>query len=482
MENFSDIAGGGEIRSAARRSLLPWIAAHVLGGALLAWVAVANGYPMIFADTGGYLRVGNEFHYLPDRPITYGLLIAPFARFLGLWAIVVLQGLFASWLIGEVLVAVTGRRSAPILVLHISALAALSSLPWFVGQIMPDLFTALMALTLYLLIFVPYSYLRAWTMAALLAGQIAMHLSNIPVVAALIATGGALLVWRHGWKAALCAVAPALAALILALLGLCSINLLVVHSFRPSQESSQFLVARSFDGKIGQPVLDRICRAEKWRMCDVRTFVEDPARPLPGQDYLWAPDSPRGPLKALDPERLGAEEGAFVKRVLREDPVGTVRVAASGWRDQLFRARAGDGMIAYAPHMQVVQQIRRYLPDEVAGFEASRQNNGTLQRLAAAPDRAIGLLLLLLAPFVLWFSVRRGDERMSAFVIVVLMTVFTNAAVCGILSGPSDRYQSRVLWLVMLMGLIACTRKESRRENGRQFRGPEARGLPVSDS
>ncbi|RZL85439.1 MAG: hypothetical protein EOP66_01435 [Sphingomonas sp.] len=453
-----------------RGSLLPWVAAHVVGAALLAWVAEVNGFPMLFADSGGYLRVGNEFHYLPDRPITYGLLIAPFARLLGLWAVVVLQGLFTSWLISEVLVAVTGRRSVPVLVLHISALAALSSLPWFVGQIMPDLFTALMALTLYLLIFVPHSHLRGWTMATLLAGQIAMHLSNIPIVAALIATGGALLMWRGGWRGALHGVAPALAALLLALLGLCSINFLVVHSFRPSQESSQFLVARSFDGGIGQPVLDRICRAEKWRMCEVRTFVRDPARALPGQDYLWAPDSPRGPLKALNPERLGAEEGAFVRRVLREDPVGTARVAVLGWRDQLFRARAADGMIAYAPHMQVVQQIRRYFPDEVAAFEASRQNNGTLQRLAAAPDRAVGLLLLLLAPLVLWYAVRRGDERMSALVIVVLVTVFTNAAVCGILSGPSDRYQSRVLWLVMLMGLIACTGRDPRFTKEPQFR------------
>lgn len=55
------------------------------------------------------------------------------------------------WLIGQVLVAFTGRRTAPILVLYLSALAAVGSLPWFVGQITPDLFTALMAMTPYLL-------------------------------------------------------------------------------------------------------------------------------------------------------------------------------------------------------------------------------------------------------------------------------------------------------------------------------------------
>ena len=46
------------------------------------------------------------------------------------------------------------------------------------------------------------------------------------------------------------------------------------------------------------------------------------------------------------------------------------------------------------------------------------------------------------------------DERMktiliaSGFVIVVLLA---NAAVCGALSGPHDRYQARIAWIVALL-------------------------------
>ena len=60
-----------------------WPAAIVAGALLLQWVAIANGFPLLFADSGGYLRVGTELHYLPDRPIVYGLMIAPLARIAG---------------------------------------------------------------------------------------------------------------------------------------------------------------------------------------------------------------------------------------------------------------------------------------------------------------------------------------------------------------------------------------------------------------
>jgi hypothetical protein len=448
----------GGARAVPRGPLPAWIAAHAIGAVLVSWIALANGYPMLFSDSGGYLRVATEFRFLLDRPITYGLLIAPFAHALGLWAVVAAQALFATWLIGQVIVAITMRRSAAMLVVTMAVLAAVSSLPWFTGQIMLDLFTSLLALTLYLMMFGPGSRLRAWLLAALATALIALHLSHIPLTAALIGTGGAILLWQDGARAAVRGVVPAVAALLVAILGLCTVNLIVVDSFRPSLESNQFLVARTFDGGTGQPVLARICRTETWRLCTVRGFVSDPRRVQPGQDYLWSPDSPRASLEIASPVAFRAEEGAFARRVLHDDPAGTLRIAAQGWRDQLIQARAADGMIAYRPRMLVVQQVHRYFSGFGGAFDTSRQQRGTLQRLAMVPDRMIALLMILAAPFVLWTAIRRGDRRTAALVIVILVTVLANAAICGILSGPSDRYQSRVLWLLVLIGIFGIER------------------------
>lgn len=431
-----------------------WIGAHAIGSVLLTWVAVANGYPLLFADSGGYLRVGTEFHNLLDRPITYGLLIAPLAGVFGLWAIVILQAVFTSWLVGEVLVALMKRRSAAMLIMVLAALAGASSMPWFVGQIMPDLFTPLMALTLFLLVFAPGVGWRTWMLATLLTGQIALHLSHIPIAAGLTIVSGMLLCLQEGCRTAVRGVAPAMAALLVAVTGLCTVNFVFAGGFQPSMDSNQFLVARTFDGRIGQRVLDRMCLTERRLLCEAKAFVENPRRVLPGQDYLWASDSPRSGLEARNPDVFRAEAGTFARRVIREDPAGTLRVALRGWRDQLVRARAGDGMISYQPQMQVVQQIYRHFPGDRPIFNASLQQRNALQKLAAVPDRMIGLLIALMTPFTLWLAIKRGDHAQVALITVILATIFGNAAVCGILSGPSDRYQSRVMWLLVLLGSV----------------------------
>lgn len=457
-------AGGQDVRGAALsderdRALPLWLLAHVAGAAMLLWVALLNGFPLLFADSGAYLRVGTELYYPLDRPVSYGLLIWPFARIAGPWAVVIAQALFATWVVGLALSAIMGRRAPLTLAGTMAALAALSSLPWFAGQVMPDLFTGLMALVMFTMIFAPMPGWRGWAMAALLAGLIALHLSHLPIAAALIVAGGLLTGWRMGAQPALARVAPAAAALALALAGLCAVNLAATHVARPVLQSDKFLVARLLDGHVGQPVLDRLCAREQWRLCAIRAYADNPRRTLPGQDYLWAADSPRAALEHTGPSAFRAEEAAFARRVMREDPAGVTRLALIGWRDQLLRARPGDGLIAYPPQMQVARQIHAHFPASAAAFDASLQQRGALQRWAAmTPDRTIAMIIVLLTPFVVRDAARRGYWMLVALSVTVLTTIIANAAVCGALSGPADRYQSRVLWLLPMLGLVAAVR------------------------
>jgi hypothetical protein len=46
--------------------------------------------------------------------------------------------------------------------------------------------------------------------------------------------------------------------------------------------------------------------------------------------------------------------------------------------------------------------------------------------------------------FALWF----GARREAAFLGFVLTALIGNAIVCGALSNPHDRYQSRLIWIV----------------------------------
>ncbi len=61
--------------------------------ALLAFSAgaIANGYPLIFYDTGTYLRTGIELRFPTDRPVFYGLFLLPLHLKLSLWPVVAAQ-------------------------------------------------------------------------------------------------------------------------------------------------------------------------------------------------------------------------------------------------------------------------------------------------------------------------------------------------------------------------------------------------------
>ena len=61
---------------------------------------------------------------------------------------------------------------------------------------------------------------------------------------------------------------------------------------------------------------------------------------------------------------------------------------------------------------------------------------------------------LLLLPLMLLWAMRRRQWSLIGLTGLVVATLLLNAAITGDLSGPDDRYQSRVLWLLPL--LAAC--------------------------
>jgi hypothetical protein len=42
---------------------------------------------------------------------------------------------------------------------------------------------------------------------------------------------------------------------------------------------------------------------------------------------------------------------------------------------------------------------------------------------------------------------------------IIFIGVVLNAAICGVLSGPYDRYQARVIWLVPFAAALALYRQ-----------------------
>lgn len=458
-----------------RRRVAEQLGVHLLSALLMMWVCFLNGFPLMGVDSGSYMRTGFEFRYSIDRPLTYGLLIMPFERSLGLWAIPFAQGLLSTWLIGRLLKALFGTSSPLRLLCVMLFLAAASSLPWVAGQLLPDIFAPLVGIVIFLLVF-GRSILPRWERRLLpfvLAAMIATHMSHLALGASMIVVTLALgLLFGPSKRQVLTGSASAVGALFLALIGLSSVNAAAGNGFRPSVMTNSFLLVKLLNERLAQQPLDQMCAGEDLLLCRIVPGLNDPRSALPGQDYLW---DTRYKLtmvggKALEVannNRLLEEEARLVRRTLATRPLAVISQAMAEWGKQIVVTEVGDGLWVYGPEMAVNQQIHAHFPSQVSAWSRSLQQTGRIPAFAYSPDIWISALIALLIPVIVWWARRRGDRAIAAFAAQALSLVLINAAVCGMLSWIIARYQSRVLWLLPLVGIIVLIRLwEVRRARG----------------
>ena len=107
------------------------------------------------------------------------------------------------------------------------------------------------------------------------------------------------------------------------------------------------------------------------------------------------------------------------------------------------------------PHTYAI--IERYLPRQTGAMRAARQQHWQLNFPAVNRVHvpvALGSMLALLAILGHACWRRRGDD-MTLLAATVSLAVLGNAVICGVISGPHDRYGARLAWLATFAVLVA---------------------------
>jgi len=422
---------------------MPALLSILAGAALLAWPAILNGYPLLFSDTGALMDMGFQLDAGWDKPWVYGPLLAASSLGLTLWGPVAAQTLVTSWALW-LTQAVLGPRNATIHLIVCATLAATSAAPWFTSLLMPDVFAPLVALTLFVLAFGAgrISRLEHWGIAALATVAIAAHLAHLVVAAGCIAAI-ALLQWRSAWRAA----APLLAALAWLMLT----NAVAHGVIAVSPYGSVFALARLVGDGPGRDYLDQVCPDPALRLCAWQGRLS-----ADSDEFLWAP---YGPMWAdgFGPFRLAPEAAYLVPRIIAAYPAATLQAAAANTGRQLLRNTVSDILAPDYLDAAVLPRIKAFLPAaETTRYNAALQSRGLLAP-AAAPFAVMHAALLLAgtAATLALLLHRRTDPALRALAAVALTALLANAFATGALSGPHDRYQARIAWLVMLPPLLA---------------------------
>ena len=116
-------------------------------------VAMWNGFPLVFYDTGAYLVEGLKGAFLVERSPVYSLFLAATGSAVSLWPVIALQSALTAYVIWEVArIEVPGLSTAGFCVIGLG-LSLLTGIGWYTAQIEPDCMTALVVLGAYLLLF-----------------------------------------------------------------------------------------------------------------------------------------------------------------------------------------------------------------------------------------------------------------------------------------------------------------------------------------
>lgn len=425
--------------------------AMLMAGLLLAWPAFWNGYPLIFADTGTYLGQAILFYLGWDRPPFYSFFLHALHWRLSLWPVPLVQGLLTAHLLW-LLLRVLNMPGAVPLIGTSALLAVATGLPWFAAQLMPDLFTGLTILALWLLGFAGMRISRGERVYLTLfaAGATAVHLSHLPLAIGLALLGCGLAWLRQSAAQGILTAARMALPSVMAALALMGVNAVGHGRASVSPFGSVFVAARLLEDGPALHALQARCPESGWRICDLLGQL-----PVPANDFLWRPDGLlRGALGGG--KAWGREASEIVAATLSEDRGGVLLSALANSLRQLAMFDTGDGLGPWLDLPGPEPLIADFFPWEHDSFVASRQAHGRLLDDAedfAPLHRVLAWAGLLLLPTTVLLC--RRHLPALALCVMVLGAAAGNALITGGLSGPNHRYQARLAWLFPLAPALA---------------------------
>ncbi|MEA2868073.1 MAG: hypothetical protein QOE39_2788, partial [Bradyrhizobium sp.] len=203
------------------------------------------------------------------------------------------------------------------------------------------------------------------------------------------------------------------------------------------------------DGIVTRYLRDH-CPEQQLKLCPYRDEL-----PATADEFLWG----NSMFNALGRfQGMNDEMGFIVRRSLAEHPLWQAEAALVATAQQLADVATGEGTNGWIPHTYGI--IERYLPAQLAPMRAARQQHWDIN--FAAINRihvpvALASMLAVVAIFASAIRRRRLDD-LPLLAATVSLALLGNAFVCGVISGPHDRYGARMVWIATLVALIAAIR------------------------
>jgi hypothetical protein len=414
-----------------------------------------NGYPLLQWDTGGYLARWYEGYLVPSRSTVFGLYLH-YGESFGFWINLAVQSLATLWLL-QLTLRVLGLMQTFRFV-AISLLLILSTaLPWLASMLLTDIFAGLSVLSLFLLVVAGprTSVLEKISLFVFTAFAAATHSATLGVLLGLCVAG-----WMArpllGRRLPIAGLAQASLTIVAGGLMLVSANHALSGKWAWTPGGYGVAFGRMMQDGIVARYLNDHCPRERYKLCPYRNEL-----PATADEFLWG----KSMFNTLGRfEGMNDEMGTIVVHSLTDYPAWQAGAALKAMGQQLLHVATGEGTNGWIPHTYGV--IERYIPAQVAQMRAARQQHWAVNfddvNWLHVPV-ALASMLALVVLLALSLRNRRLDD-LTLLAATVGLALLGNAFICGVISGPHDRYGARMVWVATFVVLMALARRLSNDE------------------
>lgn len=323
-------------------------------------------------------------------------------------------------------------------------LALLTTAPWFGSFAMPDILgaAAVLSMVLYFVYLGKLNLFEKLSIAAITAFAVTAHPANVLLVAALAGIGGLerlIRDFRANRPFAVATYSWAAAPLVLGIGSILMISLIGFGEASVAPKRYPFALARSVADGPGLWHLEKHCDTYHYAVCEVFDEI-----PKGVGEFLWEETGLRYRATPEQLDRIRAEEMTIVARAAREYPMAQLRRAVRNTYEQIIRVGI--------PGIRLGEKLQRAENGVWRISKSDPKNAGLIKILEKIQISVIYASLAILAYLVFWRRSTNANER--RVIALIAAALLANAIICGVLSGPADRYQGRLIWLLPLVTVV----------------------------
>jgi hypothetical protein len=214
------------------------------------------------------------------------------------------------------------------------------------------------------------------------------------------------------------------------------------------------------DGIVTRYLNDH-CATQHFKLCPYRNDLPETA-----DDFLWSRETVFNKLGRF--AGMSDEMGLIAKNSLAEYPLWQAEEALLATGEQMLKVATGENT-DHPTMMHTYGIFREYLPRQLKLVDAARQQKNFLTfgpvNLIHVPVALISTALVFVMLLAALF--RRRTDDVTLLMATVCLALLGNAVICGVISGPHDRYGSRLVWIATFTVMIAVLKRGKDREPSR---------------